>query len=347
MDRLTLGVVREPVARIMNVCSTDSDIPKRANEAERRLMAKGKWLNTTTRYRICTTAEGCLAWPRFIETIEAWWTCSTPGNLRNGWYEASLQGPGLLNGDASYWNTLVDRGTLPTYDTITGITSKVAVRADVAEAAGSRLLLRGYNQLGEWIRTLDGGIWIDGEYVTITNVATQYTTNLFASIVNVVKPVTNGPVRGWQFDVPTGTVVRQLFYYEPTETLPIYRASLIPGLANRSGSCGTGSCSTCGTTSTQVTVIAKLRHIDVIDDNDFFVLGNLAAIKLMVMSILKEERNLFDESVAYEARALGELQSELSSFEGDGAIPTIKSESSQSWGAGVLNPVTLGWPLTY
>jgi hypothetical protein len=76
-------------------------------------------------------------------------------------------------------------------------------------------------------------------------------------------------------------------------------------------------------------------------------LGNLAAIKLMAMAILKENRNLFEESMAYEAKAIKELQDELSSFEGDGALPILRQESSATWGAGVLNYVNFGYRSIY
>lgn len=92
-----------------------------------------------------------------------------------------------------------------------------------------------------------------------------------------------------------------------------------------------------------VTVIAKLRHIDVSSDNDYFLLGNRGALKLMVMALLKEERNLFEESMAYEAKAVQLLQEELSAYEGDGALPTLKTEGRDTWGAGVMTPVDFNY----
>ena len=93
--------------------------------------------------------------------------------------------------------------------------------------------------------------------------------------------------------------------------------------------------------------MAKLRHIDVASDDDFLVIGCEAAFALGAQAILKERRNLWDEAQKYWASAERELQNELSSFEGDGAIPTFKTEGSASWGAGVMNAVPLGWPLTW
>jgi hypothetical protein len=344
MNRLRLADVRVPIARVANLCSTSSEVVDLANEAHRRLVSKGSWVGCVQRYRICTSATGCLTWPRQIETILSYWLCDTPGTVRNGWYEVSLAGPGLQNGDDSNAYTLIDRGTSAVFDEIDGTDSKVMVQASVSEATDKRILIRGYDENANWIRTQDNGVWIDGEYVTIGTIA-RYTTHYFTKITEVVKDVTNGPVSIWQYDTSLASATRQLGWYEPDETVPIYRCSLIPGLSNVGG-CGShssddddDSCSS----NTQLTVTAKLRHIDVVVDNDFFLLGSLSALKLMVMSILKEEKNLFDEAQAYEAKALKELQDELHSYEGDGQVPTIRQESSQTWGAGILNPLSLGY----
>src|SRR5438046_7656264 len=76
--------------------------------------------------------------------------------------------------------------------------------------------------------------------------------------------------------------------------------------------------------SKTVTLIAKLRHIPVSNDNDFLILQNIGALKTMVMAILKYERNLFAEGVAYEQQAVQLLQDELSSYDGDGVVPVLR-----------------------
>lgn len=351
MDRLRLLDLRIPIAEVLNTCASSADIPVMVNRVERRLLRikGGKWVGATSRMRICTASTGCLAWPRQIETIEGYQICGVPGTIRNSWYEFSGQGPGLLNADSSWYNTLVDRGTMPTFDTPSNNTSKVVVTAAVAEAMGARILIRGYDGAGQWIRTQEpamSGTYIDGEYVAISHAATQFSVNVFSSISGVIKPVTKGPVQLFQYDVPTLSNIKALAFYEATEEVPIYRASLLPGLGARHGCPPQTSCN-CPSTSTQVTVIAKLRHIDVVDDNDFLIIGNEAAFALGAQAILKERRNLWTEAQQYWASAEKELQCELSSFEGDGALPTLKTEGSSTYGAGVQNAISLGWPIAW
>jgi len=227
---------------------------------------------------------------------------------------------------------------------------KIRVQADFQENAGLKILLQGYDQNAQWIMTNDAvtGRKVDGEYVTISNTGTWQTQNIFTKLVRVQKPVTNGPVRLLEFDTATNLVIKQLAYYEPGETLPWYRRSFLPGLANING-CSTCNCAEpttgdCGNTT--VTVMAKLRHIDVVAENDFLLLGNLGALKLMVMAILKEERNLLTEAVGYEAQAVKLLQEELSSYEGDGALPTLKWDDSEIFGPHVrdlMGPTIYGF----
>jgi hypothetical protein len=343
MNLLRLGDVREPLSRVLNLCPTDDLVRRYANEADARLVNKGKFVNTTQSYRICTS-KACLTWPRQINTIEAWARCQFPGQIRNRWYMYAGNGPGIISEDSNWFTTMVDTDPACAFDDIDTdtLTKRIKVTADFQEAAGARILLQGYDQNAQWITSIDGGTRIDGEYVTINNIGTYLSRNYFTSLQRVQKPVTNGPVRLWEWEETAGQVIKQLAYYEPSETLPWYRRSFLPGLG---GTSACGSCGDCGDTAQQgcdnktVTVMAKLKHIDVVVDNDFLLLGSLGALKLMAMAIIKEERNLLNEAAGYEANATRLLDEELKSYEGDGALPVIKTEDRETFGAGVRNVV--------
>ncbi len=301
-------------------------------------MPKGKFVGSLVRYRVCTS-NSCITVPRQVETIEAWALCQFPGEIRNSFYEFVGNGPGQLTDQRGSPNQLIDRGTACVFNDMSGSNSFVNVQSSVAEAADARILIRGYDQNAQWIRTQEpaaSGNWIDGEYVAINTAGTR-SVNKFSAITETIKPVTKGPVRLYEWPQALGDNYQQIAYYESDETIPIYRRYLIPNIAN-SGSC-CGSSSDCEDKS--VTLLVKLRHMPVMNDNDFLLLGNLSALKLMVMAILKEERNLFAEAQAYEAKAIGELENELSSFEGDGVIPVIRFADPAIYGGGVEN--SLGW----
>ena len=86
-------------------------------------------------------------------------------------------------------------------------------------------------------------------------------------------------------------------------------------------------------------VLAKLRFIPVAKDNDWIQIGNLPAIKEMVMSIQKAEKNLWDEAEVYENRALRELGKELVDYEGEASLPKYDIQSPALFGAGNIEGV--------
>lgn len=342
MNRLSLSSVKPTIARVLGVCVTDTRIPGYVSEAQERLMLKDKWVGTTLRYRMCLS-QSCLTLPRQIETVEAWALCDQPMQVRNKWYEYAQNGPGQRRHDLGSPNQLIDRGTACVYQDMSGPTSFVNVQAAVAESASARILLRGYDENANWIRTEYpvAGTWIDGESVAINTTGTR-STKKFSSITEVVKPATNGPVNLFEWPAALGANYQQIAYYESDETLPIYRRYLIPGLAD-AGACSNAQNACANKT---VTVIAKLRHIPVSNDNDFLILQNISALKLMVMAIIKEERNLWQEAMTYEAKAISELQNELSSFEGDGVTPILRLEHPDLFGGYVENDIEspVMWP---
>lgn len=343
MNRFRYSDIKADVAEILNVCSTDSKVLSLTNEAHQRLVNKGKYVGTTQSYRICVGDDACLVWPRQIEAIEAWALCQTPGVIRNQWYEFNGQGPGIIKEDQNWFNVMIDKGTAVAFDELSNNTNakKIQVTADVTESSGLTILLQGYDENAAWIRTQSAGTWIDGEKVTISTTS-QLTTKNFSVLTGVQKPVTNGPVRLAEYRVSTGLVIKQLAYYESDEQVPIYRKSFLPGMENIDGCGDSDDCS-----NKSVTVIAKLRHIDVRGDNDWLLIGNRSALRLMAQAILKEKRNLLQEALIYEAQATKLLQEELSTFEGDGALPVLKTEGHETWGAGVQTPVDFNYYRTW
>ena len=321
MNRLSLASLKPVISRVLGVCVTDSRIPTYVSEAQERLMSKGRWVGTVQRLRLCLSGS-CISLPRQVETVEMWALCNTPLTVRNSFYEFVANGPGQRRSDLGSSMNMIDRGTACVYQDMSGTTSFVNVQSAVAESATARILLRGYDENANWIRTQEpaaSGVWIDGEYVAINTTGTR-SVNKFSSLTEVVKPVTNGPVNLFEWPAALGANYQQIAYYESDETLPIYRRYLIPNIAN---ACACDNAhDDCA--SKTVTILAKLRHIPVSNDNDFLILQNISALKLMVMAIQKEERNLWQEATAYEGKAIMELQNELSSFEGDGPVVVLR-----------------------
>jgi hypothetical protein len=335
--KLTLADCRSTIARVLNTTTTDQRVIDYLNEATQRLLAKGKWVGTYVRYRICVNNK-CITWPRQIETIEAIAISGNPAPIKNSWFEFYPQGPGVISAscDSSECSTsygypgLADRMNACTFDDIipSGNPKQVRVQADLTEIGTDRILIQGYDENGQWIRTLDGTEWVDGEYILI-DTAHADSTRYYSAVTGIQKPVTNGPVRLWELDSVTGDL-RALGVYESDETRPDYRRSLVTGLP----CCTSSACD-----KTSVEVMAKLRFIPVATDTDWVMIGNLPALKLEVMAILKEERNLMDEAIVYSAKAVELLREELKHWMGDGAVLTLKVVGDNTYAASGLEAI--------
>lgn len=330
MNALTLGQLRTTIARAVGICSTDSRVVDYINEAQQRLIYKGDWTGVFMRYRICSN-ESCLVWPRQIQTIEAVALCNTPGKVRNEWFEFNGVGPGLQDDEDNIGRQLIDHGTSVAFDWVRGTGKKIRVYAMHSSDAGKTITLRYYNDSGQKVYTQIDGTWQEGEEITLVAPPAYAVTTqevMQQGLYGVVKDVTNQPVILYEFDGADNT--RTLAQYEPTETNPIYRVSMIPDLADY-GACD-GSTTACEKTT--VTVMARVRHVPVVVDNDPLVLGNTAAFKLMALAIKEEEARNDQRSVLLEQRALGELEFELRSQLGQGPVVVPRFQSPALFGGG-------------
>ena len=315
--KITLGDIKQNIAMLLSLGSTDSRVAGYINEAQERLLYKGKWVGTYAKYAVANS-NGTITWPRQLETIEAVAVSDTPGIVRNEWYEFLENGPGLRDSADGDDLTLIDRGEAVVFSDIDGSNKRLRLHTAVTADAGKKVLLQGYDKNGNWIRTLEDGSYIDGEYVTLTSGYVE-TLNIFTELVGAQKPKTEGSVTVKEYDTTT-TTERTIATYEPNETRPSYRRSLIPGLPD--------------TSTKTVTVVGKLRFIPVANDTDWLIISHEAAIKEMVMSIDKAEKNLPQEAAMYEGRAVKLLEEQLMHYLGDGAAAVPRFQNASTFGGG-------------
>lgn len=316
--KLTLGDVRASVAKLLSMASTDSRVVNYINEAQERLVYKGKWPNTYVRYAV-TNSNGTITWPRQLETIEAVAVNDTPAIIRNEWYEFLESGVGLRDSDDGDGLTLIDRAEAVSFSDIDGLDKKLKVVTKSDTDVGKTMILQGYDENGDWIRTQDGSSHIDGEKVTlVASSSSVTTTNKFSGLSGVIRDKTNYNVLLKEYDTAGGTD-RTIAEYQPTEARPTYRRSLIAGLPD--------------TSTKTVTVVGKLRFVPVENDNDWLYINYEGALKLMVQAIRKEETNSEDAS-RYEGKAIQLLQDQLLHYLGDGAVPIPRIQNAATFGGG-------------
>lgn len=354
MIRLTLEAARPPIAEAIGVCNDSPRIPKILNLAVQRLLPRGKWVGTFARYRFCTS-NACITLPRQFATIEGFSICNFPGIIRNEFFEFQGTSYGILGPDDCIGKTLVPRGLSPTFDDFFGTTQKAKVYCDIQETPGAYILLQGFDQNFNWIQTQVGGIWIDGERIPLTT-SPQISVNYFTSITAVQKPITNGNVRIYSYDIPSGANVRAISIYEPDETLPQYRRYMIPGLSQMGGGSSRNSPCSSDTQCNQVQVDLLVKHdfIPVRLDTDYLIIGNLPALELACMAIQAEKNNQFDyANILMNGKVTNEygqpqlrngaiplLEEELANFNGDGPVATPRMQDPALWGAGYIENFT-------
>lgn len=324
MTRLTLQQVLPEVAEVLNMNSTSARALRYLNRAQEELLNMGRWVGTTIKYRV-RSSNGRITWPRELQTIEAMQINGAPAQLQNKWYEfldygvdfRSFYSRGDWSNGYTYplaLGTSVDQNEAISFEEICpGPNPKrLKVYGTVTEAAGARILLQFYDDGGNYVRTQDMAEgWVDGEFVTINSVSPQITNNTAASWVGVQKPVTNGVVRITELDTVTG-LERLLAQYDPNETNPSYRRSLITGQLAQ----GTQQCPVC------VTVIGSQRFIPAVSPRDYLCLTSKSAMINKAKAIWLMDNDNAQQSMIYDAKAFDLLNQELGKWTGAGDIQT-------------------------
>ncbi len=324
--KVTLGDAKSRIAKHLNLCATDSRTTEYINEAQRRLIESGKWKGTYGKFTICVT-DGCIAWPRQIETIETVALNQSVGTVRNDWFEFVESGYGLLDNKDNVGYQLIDRGESPTQKDMSGEGKNIRVYAFLEADAGKIINIQGYDENNAWIRTASGGSYIDGQNVTLVNGYVD-TTKKFKSITGIRKDVTQANVQLYEITDASAPTLVDLATYEPNETLPSYRRSIIPSLGGAAG-CESGT-----DKKVAVTVIAKLRFINAVNDTDVLMVSDLYAIKNMATAIKLEENRDFGAASEYRNLAFDSLQNQLANHMGDGVVPVLQMTNLNTHGGG-------------
>lgn len=306
---------------MLNLKPSDSRFTYYINEAQQRLITRGEWWGLSARYQICTD-QNCLTWPRQFASIEAMWTCAGPVVLRNQWFEFLEYGPGVQGGHCGCDLTSYDRGRAVTFADIVPTGKKLRVYCDSIADVGKVLLVQGYDDNGNWI--IESPTY-NGFRIVLSMPYTD-STYFVSSITGVQKDETNANVRVYEWNVAANTQ-RAIAIYEPDETRPEYRRSLVHGLA--AGSTGDSDCQ-----KSVVVVQAKLAFIPAKRDTDYLLIGNIPALKDMCQSIKKAENNLGEEALFWEQKAINELQRELNHYTGDGERIAVNMQGGAMFGSG-------------
>lgn len=193
---------------------------------------------------------------------------------------------------------------------------------------GQPVLLLGYDNATppNWIRTVQNGVWADGEIVLMAQGAGTTSLNTFSKLTAIQLGFLGTPLNGqsWLYagSVATGTLLSNYNWWEQS---PQYQRYQVPFI---------------NSTISTVQLIGKNAFIPVAKSSDYLPVGCLAAVKLGCRAIkAEEESDLVTASLCWDGGtdpktkvtvrgAIQELDSELQHFLGDGRHLVIQTNGS-------------------
>lgn len=288
---------------VARVDPTTQEFTDLINEACRRLLDYGDWWATVVKARFAAYGR-YLVWPRWVGTVLAVNDCHIPLRLQNGWYD-------FLPLDPNDWemicrsyphrekmrgNALVNElGTVPVFHNVPENQSNYIL-------AYPRSANDNNKTLSLWGNDTNGSFQSETLVLASPFVAS---TLAYANISRVQKDVTRDYVDLYQCITQVPGTLAAMGSYEPGETRGEYRSSMV-----RSHNPFWRVASD-GTQAQILSALIKIQFIPAVAGSDLVSIGNAAALKLMLLSIHKEEAADPQGAELETQRAIHELNREL------------------------------------
>lgn len=292
---ITVADIKPAVAEAAKLCPGDSRVYDYLNEACERLLWKGQPIDTQAKFAVAVS-DSKITWPREIDNILVAAVDTVPVTIRNGWYEFLQHGPGLqdtVNGDKL---TLIDRPNSPLQTDI-AVASTIRFYVGVAGDANKKILVQGKDANGLEVRTeypTSSGTYIKGRYMTLGSSGFVATPETWTSITAVQKELTQAPVTVKAYDGSTETTIA---IWEPDDLRPEFRRSQLPGAS------ATSTCT--------LTVVGKLKQVQLRNDTDWVIPANRTAIWQMVKAIWFEKNDDPQKGIVYAQMAKASLDEQM------------------------------------
>lgn len=267
------------IPEALNIAPTDPRFLSFLNTGTERLLHRGKYWNTYAKYTVSVSSQ-LLTLPPYIDTPEQIAVSRKPLPLRTTWFQFSENGWGTRDATAPNGSGIPEVLHLGQFPTIADIATAgtLTVKCDRATDVGKSVLILGYDVNANWVRTLQGGIYTDGEVVLLAQGAGTSTVTQFSQVTDIQAP-TNLDGQWWLY--LGGTSGTLLGNYQYWDTTPNWKRYLIPFI---------------DPVVTTVELMGKKAFVPVKNDADFLVIGNLAALKLACMACKSEEEYRWDEA---------------------------------------------------
>lgn len=330
---------------------TDAKLLQWTNEAQERLLNRGLFWGTYGKFKLAAYGN-LITLPPNIAAIETMNVCGAPTEIHDLWFEFLQFGFGSRSSQAagccgaSFWATpdawacgLPEadyRGQFPTFRDLTITTDplKLVWVCDSSADTTTTVTVTGYDASGNWIRTNPGGIWQDGETITLAQSPGTTSVNTFSRISNISFSAQRKG-QCWLYESDTVTNALTLTgWYQWWETSPSYGRWLLPNIPQPATACTPParwqqtwtdrelplpptSCN-----PVLVEIVGKLEYIPVQQSSDYLIIQSIPALKAAMQSIKKYEDGVstsdFMEAEAFMNQAVELLDQQLDQYIGSG-----------------------------
>lgn len=213
--------------------------------------------------------------PYGVSMIEALDVCTFPVPVRNQFAEYLRYGFGRWPKSSCATTRCspleaLDRGNVPLFSDIVPPDKLLRVRLTDGADEGKRVLVQGLDANSVPIRTLDGTVQVDGEFLELT--APFVDSSVISVVTGIQKDITLGQVAFYEYDT-VSTDERLVLTMQPGETVAGYRRYYVSGLPT---SCCPLPPTTPGTV--QLTALVKLDFVPVRVLTDYLLIPNIEAL---------------------------------------------------------------------
>jgi hypothetical protein len=298
--RLTLADAKNSrLPSQIGACPNDQRFLDLLNEAQERLLITGKYWGTVQKWRFCAS-DGCVALPSQFATLEAVAVCGRPIAVRDQFYEFlengfGIRGQNIVSTTQGTTNACCGgtsgvcgisealyRGHYPTFSDIQPTGKTLQLVCDKLTDVGKPVLCLGYDDNGNWIRTIQNGVVADGEVVLLAQAPGTISINNFSSVTDL-QPPNNLDGQWWLYEYTQSTATQRLIgQYQYFEVRPYFPRYFFPSIISQTPVAGVCS-------QVLVEALVKLDFIPVKKDTDYLIIGSLPALKEMIMALSKAE----------------------------------------------------------
>jgi len=285
----TVAHARQHVADVVKGGSTPScqAVLDAINRAQQDLLANQDLVDLTCQRMRFSPLYNMIACPACVERVVAYKTDGSPGVLPKSIFYEFLPGGSWSSDEVSGYKTdMVDWGDhKPTMFTIPADYAPLSIYAFCSDPAdaGVKLFLDGFNEngwhpltAGEYGTTVECVAGLNGVTITANGADLKPTAFKFSQITNVVKPVTQGYV-ALMCQYGTEHYWYNIAIYHPKDKNPSFHRYKLTQPRDDDGTC--------------VVCLVKVRHVELIQDNDILLVQNLEALKNQILAHQYETAN--------------------------------------------------------